>query len=239
MLKKTTLFVLILISGCSFHKRSWKEASSQEIEAQLSNALAKVCLQTEGKARITKSSSKSFLSYSSVLKIPEQEWAIGFEVPLHGEETLIFNWRDYPKKEFDLSGTIPDQMFKSHEGKQRPQIFFGGMVRFLEWIMYAKKEQSSLKNFRCWGQTDTENQKGVCQLDFQNSSPQDVNYKIEGNKTIFLLPFNEEKMVRFSLDLQNENYYKRMDFSLLEKGASESSTEPDGIEFFIKECTVR
>jgi hypothetical protein len=239
MSKKTILLALIFLSACSFHKHVWKEASSQDIETKLSTALAKVCLQTEGKAKITKSTTKSFFSYSSALRIPEQEWAIGFDVPLHGEETLIFNWRDYPSKDFSLKGTIPTQMFKAKDEAQKPQIFFGGMVRFLEWIMYAKKEQSSLKGFHCWGQTDTENHKGVCQLDFQNSSIQDVNYKIEGKKTIFLLPFSEQKMVRLALDLETEKYFERMDFSLLEKDVDLASNEQDGIEFLIKECSVR
>ncbi|MFZ4712494.1 MAG: hypothetical protein ACOYL6_02170 [Bacteriovoracaceae bacterium] len=239
MTRNSLFFVLLFLSACAFHKSEWKTVPSKEIEQRMMTVLSKVCLDGEGKAKISHAESKSFLSYSSLLKPKDKEWAIGFDVPFHGEETLVFNWNHFPESPFSISGTIASQLESNHFLEGETQVFFEGLVSFLDWIMFAKNEPSSMDSFHCWGQSDTENENGRCQLDFKNSSSQEVTFKQDGKKSLFFLPFGEKKSVVMSLDIENEKYFERVAFSIVENGEEKRLSEKDGMEFSVKSCTVR
>lgn len=230
------IFLLLLLSCAS---KTPVIQSSKEMEAVVQNSLNKVCLSSEGKAKIQYADGKNFVGYSSHLKVAEKEWGIGFDIPLHGEETLILNWSRFPDENLVIDGSIVAKMDPEKFQSGESQAYYQGIVSFLEWILFVQNKSSNLKNYQCWGQSDTELNSGRCQLNFSNSSSQEVRFEFKHKKNHFYLPFGESKMVVMILDLENEKYFERMSFSVVEKDLGKEQEIKAGLEFLVRSCDVR
>ena len=112
MKNKILILILAILTSCaSFKKRApLAEVSNINLQNHLKKIAQTFCFSGEGRARVFHEEKKYLVSYSSMLSNEIKQWGVGFDVPLHGEETLVLNWEKWPKETLTVAGSFYERM---------------------------------------------------------------------------------------------------------------------------------
>lgn len=225
---KYLLFFTIIFMGCSaLKKKPMSLLSPQEASTLINQTLQKTCPTSEGKLKLEFQETQKHFSYSSRLEEKKNEWILGIEIPLKGEEVLVLNWDKKPK----LEGTILEQ---SHDFEEMKILEL--MTTMFEWIKFTKNKPSEILAVDCQGQSDTENYQGSCKVTTKRKGLSEISFTKKDHVWSFLFKDSKENSVIMKLQNESENGFKFISF-IEEKKEGELVHEKGAkIDFSISEC---
>lgn len=231
----SVIFLIFFINSCATRpKIELKEATSNELVELTKKELGLICFSAEGRSRLAHYEQKQLVSFSAKLDRVKKNWGLGFEPPLHDEETLFISWA----KGFDqvnLSGTFYEKFILKN---QNPELsvsfqhkFWKSIVRLIE----LQNIESEFKIQDCQGQSDTKYFKAKCNILDKKSSTE---IEIEKNDEEFFVISkidDQYKMKLKAFDFQ-ENNFKRVSLFLLKNVDQNDTASKMSMELFLKQC---
>lgn len=238
------LIILIFFVSCSsFKKRKPPvELSNEIVQAQLKKVAQTLCFSGEGRARVFHEEKKYLVSYSSLLSNEKKQWGVGFELPMHGEETLTLNWEKWPNDVLVVAGSFYERIRAvdhSDFSQEFQANFWQQIFNFINLIEYLKNNLSTVTKVECKGQTDTIETFGTCHQELAKKITQNIEFKIAEDQAFFTLLLEEKWKLLIKVFWDRKWRPERLSFLVLESSAQNENASKMGMELFIKSCAVR
>lgn len=237
------LFCFALASCSTFKKRSPMAAVNPiDLQSHLKKVAETFCFSGEGRARVFHEEKKYLVSYSSMLNQEIKQWGVGFEVPLHGEETLVLNWENWPKQPLTIAGSFYERLQnveKTEFDQKFQENFWNQIFYFINYIEYLKNHPSLVQKVECQGQSDTIDTVGGCEQILANKANQKIVFKTMENEAHFTLSIEEKWKLLIKVFWDKKWQPERLSFLVLGQADSNENASKMGMELFIKACAVR
>ena len=222
------LVSIFLLSGCAFLKSVNHEMKDTHEDAffvkELQNDLSRLCFNSEGKGRVKVMDQKYLFSFESLHVPAEGLWKLAINLPVAGEEMLVFKYSDVEEGKLKLGGSFY-QRLKINKNKDW-KLIFKLLGRFMLWMDKNRKGDMSAK---CVRQNKT--LKGECT--FTDESP--IFFDLKDNLTLIA---NRMQKV-FSLKTQDETsegYFQKMSFGLRKKHDFGPRNMQFQLDLFLDSC---
>ena len=125
------LALLIIAVGCS----------STQLKSTNPNVVAqKICLNNEGRGRLTVNQKKYVFTYFSALEKDDSKWILGLSFPFQDEEVFELDWSENQKMKFNTS--IDSKILKENSNINPTELEL-----FINSIGLALKDVIKLKNY--------------------------------------------------------------------------------------------
>ena len=185
-MKRIILTIFIILTSCATPQLSSKDP---RIAAQ------NICMNSEGRGRLTINNKKYVFSYFSSLESKYSRWTLGLSFPFQDEETFELDWSENQKMKFKTSLDTKILRENSQINPEALELFITSLGNSLKDIIKLKGidkklthrwwvEKNSLygtnpnkKSKMSFTNLDTENKFGLIKFEYLNNTKQ--NFKIE------------------------------------------------------------
>ena len=185
-MKRTTLFIFFVLTSCAIPQLTTK---NPRIVAK------NICMNSEGRGRLTINNKKYVFSYFSALDSKYSKWTLGLSFPFQDEETFELDWSENQKMKFKTSLDTKILRENSQINPEVLEAFISSLGSSLKDIIKLKEtdkklthewwvEKNSLygtnskkKSKMSFTNLDTEDKFGLIKFEYLNNTKQ--NFKIE------------------------------------------------------------
>lgn len=244
-MKNIFIVSFLVFTACSSLNKKRSEpvlVPDIELKNQLKKVAQTLCFSGEGRARVFHEEKKYLVSYSSMLNNEIKQWGVGFEVPLHGEETLVLNWEKWPKETLIVAGSFYERLQnveKTEFSQDFQENFWNQIFYFINFIEFLKDHPSLVQKLECQGQTDTIDTFGSCEQIIAKNLGQKITFKAMEDQAHFTLLLEEKWKLLIKVFWDRKGQPERLSFFVLESNAQNENASKMGMELFIKSCAVR
>ena len=204
-----------VLTGCS-HIKTTKSTK----------AFKSLCLSGEGKGRISLNEGKYVFSYENLLKLKEQEWLLGLQLPLHGEEVLELKFKDALDSKVQIGGSFFKRLSYAARKESREAELFQLKKVLIKMAVFLKTvHMVRIGDYSCV--------KGKCHNDSEHSFTFVEN--ADGLKVEF--PFDSNH--RFVINARaNSSYYRKINFILFDKRRRSTGRQPFSLSLIHRQCSA-
>lgn len=134
--------LLIILSSCSLFK-------NLSLNANVSSAIKRVCLNADGNGRLSVNGHKYLFSYETLYDQQELKWAMSLNFPLNGQKIIELK---LDSNESEMTQKIEEMILKDKKGVDPIKLekFMKLWAIFVKELIFLKEEKLNLKesNFK-------------------------------------------------------------------------------------------
>ena len=214
------VFVLTLLGACSNLSRK-----ADPTLKNLSENFQKACLSADGRGRLSLQQNRHLFQYDSILNLEERLLKMAIFFPLHGEESLAFEWKSKLGEPARIIGPLAYRFEREMGSQSDLGMRFGELWKFFQeglgvWFRALANAESSC-------QSDGEN-RWVCE--------KKMSVELTKDALNFHIPLSEKYEFSAYFDRYDGEHWKG--FAMLLKPVTQGPPLPPllGLELFAREC---
>jgi hypothetical protein len=187
-------------------------------------AFKSLCLSGGGKGRITLPEGKYVFSYESLLKEKEEEWLLGLELALHGEEVLKIKFKDALDSKVSIGGSFFKRLrYAAKKEKRGAELALIKKVLIKMGVFLKTVHMVRIGDYPC--------KDGLCHND--NKHPFSFVENADGLKAEFPFDSNHKFIVEAR---SNSSYYRKINFVLIDIRRRRAARQPFSLSLIHRQC---
>jgi len=203
-MKTLILWIIIFNSGCSLF-------TPKKITENINKEVQRICFSSDGRGRISILDHTYSFSYESELNIEENQWMLGLEFPLYGEEIIAINWKDPEKPK--ILGKLEERILKEKDGIDPIQLeyFLNKWAQFIYEVVKLKEKKNNYQEHY-------------------------FNWKVIDHKLVAESNDSQRAYLKGTFSIPNDEFFTRMQFSMEAKSHQKEAYK---LELLVRNCAEK
>jgi hypothetical protein len=203
----------LLFGGCSHTKTTKPQKPFKAL-----------CLSGSGKGRIASADGKYVFSYENLFKLKEQEWLLGLQLPLHGEEVLQLGFKEAIDSNVAIGGNFFKRLSRAAKAEKREEELAQLKKVLIKMSVFLKTvHMVRIGDYSCV--------KGQCHKGARHAFA--FSEDAEGLKVEFPFDSNHKFVINARA---NSSYYRKINFILIDKRRRRGSRQPFSLSLIHRQC---